>query len=49
MRIPDVPSLNRLLFTAILAGFSVCTPAMAQQTLGAITGTVKDVSGAVVP
>ena len=36
--------------TLILTAFLfICTPAGAQQTLGAITGTVKDVSGAVIP
>jgi len=32
-----------------LTALSFCAPAIAQQTLGAITGTVKDVSGAVIP
>ncbi len=34
------------LFLALL---SICLPAFAQQTLGTITGTVKDASGAVIP
>jgi hypothetical protein len=49
MRIQDVPVLRGGLFAIVLAIFSISTAAIAQQTLGAITGTVKDVSGAVIP
>ena len=36
-------------FAVILVCLAACVPAVAQQTLGAITGTIKDISGAVVP
>jgi len=49
MRIQDVPKLRGRILAITLASLSVCSPAIAQQTLGAITGTVKDVSGAVIP
>ena len=44
-----VPKKRVLGLTLILAALSINAPAFAQQTLGAITGTVKDVSGAVIP
>jgi len=41
-------SKNRLLFVALAVALG-CSAAAAQQVLGAITGTVKDASGAVIP
>jgi len=49
MRIQDVLKGRGLILAVTLASLSICAAAMAQQTLGSITGTVKDVSGAVVP
>ena len=41
--------IYRLATTLASLALLLCAPANAQQTLGAITGTVKDVTGAVVP
>jgi hypothetical protein len=48
MRVLNVSGFQRCLTVSIL-GFLLITACPAQQTLGAITGTVKDVSGAVIP
>jgi hypothetical protein len=44
----DRSHLQASILALILAVFAICVPASAQQILGAITGTVKDVSGAVI-
>jgi hypothetical protein len=49
MRIQDVLKGRGLILAVILSSLSICAAAMAQQTLGSITGTVKDSSGAVIP
>jgi hypothetical protein len=49
MRIQDVLNGRGLILAVTLSALSLCMPAMAQQTLGSITGTVKDISGAVIP
>jgi hypothetical protein len=49
MRIQSVPELRSRFLALGVATLAFCAPLLAQQTLGAITGTVKDSSGAVVP
>ena len=52
MRIAGARSLTLhffQLFCAVLVALISLSPAAAQQTLGAITGTVKDASGAAIP
>src|ERR1700722_6316370 len=49
MQFQEISKRRKLFLAALLAIATVGAPLVAQQTLGAITGTVKDVSGAVVP
>ncbi|HEX4809959.1 MAG TPA: carboxypeptidase regulatory-like domain-containing protein [Bryobacteraceae bacterium] len=49
MRAKRVSILDVRLWGLVLAFLGLCASMSAQQTLGAITGTVKDASGAVVP
>lgn len=44
-----MPRCSKYAFSALLMACLMCSPALAQVTLGTITGTVKDGTGAVIP